>query len=112
MPATGSGSGVTRVDVVAIRNAAAEGRQNVSNFREIIDKMEQAMNSSESFWEGDAAELYRNVFRKEVSSLRQAFEVFAAYPNELTEYADRYQETDTRATNIANSIEVAVWADV
>ena len=74
---------VTRVDVPALRETAAQTQKAVSNFRATLDKMEKAMNASESFWEGDAAELYRSVFRREMTSMRQAFEAFAAHPNEL-----------------------------
>lgn len=111
MPTSGSGA-VTRVDIPALRDAAAQGRQTVSSFRSTLDKMEQAMNASDSFWEGDAAELYRNVFRREMSSLRQAFEEFAAYPNDLDGYADTYENVEHRAENIASSAQQAVWKDV
>lgn len=111
MPANNSGD-VSRVDIAAIREAAERGRQNVSGFRSLLDQMEQALNASESFWEGDAAELYRNVFRREMSEMRQAFEAFAAYPNELTEHADRFSNVHSQAQQIASSITQAVWADV
>jgi WXG100 family type VII secretion target len=112
MPAAGSGDGFTRVNTGVLRDVAAQGRQDVSSFRAIIDQMEQALNASESFWEGDAAELYRNVFRREISEMRQVYEAFAAYPSDLVGYADRYDKTETDAVAIANNIEQAVWADV
>ena len=102
----------TRVDIPALRAAAANGRNGVSAFRELIDSMEQEMNASESFWEGDAAELYRSVFRRELSALRQAFEQFAAFPNEIDAVADEYDVANRRAEAIASSEEQAVWADV
>lgn len=107
-----SGDEVTRVSTSVLRDVAAQGRQDVSSFRAIIDQMEQALNASESFWEGDAAELYRNVFRREMSAMRQAYEAFAAYPNDLIGYADRYDQIETEAEAIANGIQEAVWADV
>ena len=84
----------------------------MSSFRTTLDKMEQAVNASESFWEGDAAELYRSVFRREMSSLRQAFEEFAAYPSDLDAYADTYENVEHSAEAIANSAQQAVWQDV
>lgn len=111
MPTSGSGT-VTRVDIPALREVAAQGRQTVSSFRSTLDKMEQAMNASESFWEGDAAELYRSVFRREMSSLRRAFEEFAAYPSDLDAYADTYENVEHRAETIASEAQQAVWKDV
>lgn len=111
MAASGS-SDVSRVDIAAIRSVAEQGRTSVSNFRSTLDQMEQAFNASESFWEGDAAELYRNVFRREMSALRQVFEQFAAYPNELSDQADTFANVNTRAQQIASSITQAVWAEV
>ena len=112
MPTGNSGSGVTTVDIPALREVASQGRQGVAGFRGILDQMEQAMNASESFWEGDAAELYRNVFRREMSALRQAFEAFAAYPNDIDTYADTYENVDRTATVIATEAQQAVWAEV
>lgn len=111
MPASGSDA-VTRVDVPVLRDTASQGRQTVSSLRSTLDKMEQAMNASESFWEGDAAELYRNVFRREMGSLRQAFEEFAAYPSDLEAYADLYENVEHKAETIANNAQQAVWAEV
>lgn len=112
MPTSGSGSGVTRVGIADLRDVAAQGRQSVSAFRSILDQMEQNVNSSESFWEGDAAELYRNVFRREMSAVRQVFEAFAAYTSDLDAYADEYDNVEGRAEAIAGGIQQAVWAEV
>lgn len=111
MAAGGAGE-VTRVDIPSLREVASQGRQTVSGFRSTLDKMEQAMNASESFWEGDAAELYRSVFRREIGALRRAFEEFAEYPNDLDNFADIYEGTEHRAESIAGEVQQAVWAAV
>lgn len=112
MPARHSGTGVTRVHTQQLRDVAASGRKSISTFRSTLDKMEQAMNATESFWEGDAANLYRSVFRREMGELRKAFEAFAEYTSDLDGHADRYDHIDTQAQAIANGIKQAVWADV
>ena len=111
MPKSGS-SGITRVDIPALREVESQGRTSVAKFRKTLDKMENAVNASESFWEGDAAELYRSVFRREMSSLRQAFEEFATYTNDLQSIADTYEHVDSQATRIAAEAQQAVWAEV
>ncbi len=105
-------AGYTQVDIQAIRNKAQEGSNLVKQFQTAVDKMEQAMKSTEQFWEGDAAKLYREVFQIEIKRMREDLAKYAEYPKQLNEYANMYEGVHKQAESIADRIEKAVWVDV
>jgi len=103
---------VTKVNIELLRGRAISGDALVHQLEESLVLLEQAMAATTSFWEGDAAQLYRKVLRTELGDMRSSLAEFARYPQELAAYADRYEGVDRTAQLFADEIAQATWAEV
>lgn len=69
-----------------------------------LEHIATAIRSSDAFWQGEAADLVRQVFEKEAKSSLEALEELSKYPQDLLQYNGLYSEVINRTQGLADQI--------
>lgn len=101
-----------KVNTDVMRDVAADGFAKAKQLEAELQTMFTAMNNTSTFWDGEAASLYREVFANELKLFANSFAHYRAYANELVSYADHYEGVDSTAQDLADNIDQGIWADV
>ena len=104
--------GYTYVDTKKLDEAARRGRAQARELEEYLGDVKRWMDIVDTFWKGAAADAYAERYGELIDIVEHNLEVFCRYPAKLDQAVERYEQADNRATQIAQEVEQAVWADV
>ena len=96
--------GNVKVDAEMLRAKGEDAWQKVRQYREMLAQIRTAVDGTGSFWHGKAADLYRDVLKRQMQTVDEALAVYAEYPKELLAYAGVYSETIARTEQVAGSV--------
>lgn len=96
--------GTVRVDDEVLLRKGEEAWQQLKNCYDTLDRIQASVEAGSSFWMGQAGDLYREVLKKQIQSVKAALEELAQYPRELLAYAGLYSETISQSNSLAESI--------
>lgn len=103
--AVGAEYGNLKVDTAELKLKAEEAHKNIQKYREALNNISTAVKASESFWVGEAGDLYRSILETQMELIKEAFEIYSEYPKDLLEFAGIYSEVILETTNKAEEIE-------
>ena len=84
--------------------ATAEGaHKQIQAYRAALDEIARLIDSSKSFWVGEAGDAYRQVLAKELAQVQATLDLYAAYPGELLEFAGLYSASIAKAEEHVNA---------
>ena len=94
--------GTSRVNTLAIRAVAESGATAAQWLDTYIDSIDESINTLWLSWEGTSASYYAEQFALWARQVRGDLERYRAYPQELTQFAERYEVVDGVAQSLAN----------
>lgn len=83
---------------------AAEVRHTVSGIRQRFSNIETTVNRSSGYWQGDAAEAHRAVYREMKGTVDEIFVRLEEHAKDLQEMARVYLGTEERAAETAQGL--------
>lgn len=101
----------SEVHTEVLREKAERGTAAIKELGEIVQSLKEQMALSETFWTGEAADLFRETATVWLKGLQDAVDAIADYPHELIAYADKHEGIITKANAIASGVEDVVWTD-
>lgn len=104
--------GYTYVDTAKLGEAARRGRERARELEEYLEDVKRWMGIVDTFWKGAAADAYTERYEGLIDILEHNLEAFCRYPAKLEQAVEQYEQADSQATQIAQGVEQAVWADV
>lgn len=96
--------GIVRVDNEVLLKTGEEAWQQLKTCYDALERIQTSVEASGSFWIGQAGDLYREVLKNQIESVKAALEEMAQYPKELLAYAGLYSETMSQSNSLAESI--------
>lgn len=94
-----------KVDANILKAKGEDAFLKLQEYRTLLEGVQKAVADSESFWQGQAGELYRDVLQSQMKQVMKALETYADYPRQLFNYAGIYSETINRANRLAESVQ-------
>ena len=96
--------GTIKVNTDELKVKGEDAWNKIRRYRIALDQIEKAVNSSSSYWQGNAADLYRSVLKKQINMVEDTLIELQKYPEELLAYAGVYSETISKTEETAESI--------
>ena len=83
----------SKVDVVAMKEAAERGEKHLSAYKNNCLDMQKTLSSFDNVWDSLSSEIFKDLFKKEFEQLDLSFNDFEKYPKELVEGYEVYEKT-------------------
>lgn len=96
--------GNVKVNTEMLRAKGEDAWLKIRQYREALSQIRTAVEGTGAFWQGKAADLYRDVLKRQMQTVDEALEAYAEYPKELLAYAGIYSETIARTEQLAESV--------
>ena len=89
-------------DTLALRADAAEKK--IRDLRERFDRIEQIVQNSVSYWEGDGNDAHRREYREYQDDISEMLKRFQENITDLRSIAGIYREAQENATELGNDL--------
>ena len=96
--------GTVVADPVVLQDAAEKAHACIRDYRDGVAAITKLVSASSSYWQGEAAEAFRQVYQTELAKAERALESFEEYPKDLLAYAGIYSEVIDETQRQADSV--------
>ena len=96
--------GKVKVDVEELKMKGEDAWKKIKQYKEALEQITTVVEGGNSYWKGQAADMYREVLRKQMQTADEALKAYEEYPKELLDYAGIYSNTIMATEELAESI--------
>ena len=87
---------------------AASVKTKINNIRRIFESLEQRVNASNSYWKGEAGDMYRNKYKEFKDATEEIIKRLEEHVTDLNAMAGVYENAENEAVNIIEDLPVDV----
>lgn len=100
-------SGVITVTPAELKAQASIVSKQVGQMEKAFEDLQRKMNSSSSYWKGDAGNHYRDQYKAKIGIIQEKLQSYKKHVRDLEEMAGVYEEGERQAREIANTLPVS-----
>lgn len=89
--------GSVKVNSDELKAKAEDAFKKITKYQNSLQEISATVAASESYWDGQAADAYRNILKSQMKIIEDVLTQYAEYPKTLLEFAGIYSETITKA---------------
>lgn len=97
-----------KVDTAVMNKKAGEIKKQIQNIRKKWDDIQNQINNSTSYWEGEASNKHIDMLKKESEEVEAVLKRLDEYPSDLAEMAGFYLEAEKENEQASMALPVDV----
>ncbi len=87
-----------------IRNKAKDVQQYVDKMRKDFNNLQTVLNSTHSYWKGQAGDLHRKLYNEKVEEVEKVLKLMESYPVDILKIFGLYVKNEERGKVVAKSL--------
>lgn len=99
-----------KVSPDALVNQAGEIKNSIENIRQLFQAVEESVQRSTSYWEGEASDLHKSRFSTIKENCDEIARRLGEHPDDLLKMAGLYTESENKSVEDSNSLQSNVFS--